>query len=370
MAAKFINDNYGGQEWLNDKMFRNPKVRQFFTQLLMSLDWTWSQIKTLRWPFMRGGKTAQEQARRAFMRKIGLHHWFWYLSAIAGFSIAGNYAFSGKGPWENEKGHKLNIDWTNVWRSLPWNRDWKDRGDYSRRYIGLGKAGRELVRWFIHPLRAFGQKLSPLARTFFEQGTGYNLGSEWAEPWAREDLDLYEELTARFKHVMEAFKPFSLSGNNAFLAFPSSKGMTEWKAIRAYEDIYDTDAKIIMGGVKGQVNDLHRAIAADRERLMRQIAEACKDNSVDAEKVRKAALSGIRSKYYGRFWKATKRQDVAACDRIARALLALGVVPKGFKQSLEYRRDSLPEPAGKLGIERFKEAHRRQPELALPKGER
>jgi hypothetical protein len=146
--------------------------------------------------------------------------------------------------------------------------------------------------------------------------------------------------------------------------------MTEWKGIRAYEDIYDADAKIVMGGPMGRMTELQRAIVADRDRLMDQIAEACDRNHVDAEKVRKAALSGVRSTYYGQYWRAAKRQDVEACDRIARALLALGVVPKGFKRSLEYRRDRMPQGAGRLGIERFKEAHRQNPELALPKGER
>ncbi len=362
-AVKYINDNFGGQEWLNSA-FRNPKTRQFFTQLMMSLDWTWSQIKTARWPVMYGGKTAEEQARRAFMRKLGRHHWFWYIAAISGFTVAGNYAFNGKGPWENEKGHALDIDWTNVWRKLPWNRDWAERGDYSRRYIGLGKAGRELTRWVTEPLKAFGYKLSPAARSMFEQTTGHNVGSDWPEPWAREDLEFYEEAYARFKHMMNNFKPFSLSGNNAFLAFPSRKGMTEWKAIRAYEDLYDADAKVAIGGPMGRINQLHRALVTNRTKLMGQIANACQANRVDAEKVRKAALSGVRSKHYRQFWNAAKRQDVDACTRYAKALLTLGVVPKGFKQSLEYRKERIPEPARRLGIEAFKDTHRRNPELA------
>jgi hypothetical protein len=363
-AVKYLADNFGGQEWLNT-MFRKPKTRQFWTQLMMSLDWTWSQIKTARWPFAYGGKTAQERARRALMRKIGRHHWFWYLAAIAGFTIAGNYAMSGKGPWENEKGHRLDIDWTKIWRSLPWNRDWEARGDYSRRYIGLGKAGRELVRWVSSPLRAFGYKLSPVARSTFEQTTGYNIGSDWAEPWAREDLQLYQELYARFKHLMENFVPFSFSGNNAFLAFPSRKGMTEWKAVRSYEQIYKAKARKATGGIGEAFTKLTQIIAKDEAKLKAEIAAACELNNVDAQKAERTALSGVRSKYYRLFWKATTKPEETAikeCNAYANALLELGIVPKGFKQSLRYRIESLPKEARERGIEiiRKKAAERRQ----------
>jgi len=355
IAVKYIADNYGGREWLND-MFRNPKTRQFWTQLMMSLDWTWSQIRSGMWPFRYGGKTEAEKARLALMRRIGHHHWFWYLAAIVGFTIAGNYALNGKGPWENEKGHKLDIDWTRIWRRLPWNRDWKERGDYARRYMSLGKAGRELIRWVVSPLKEFGNKLSPTARTIFEQGTGYNLGADFPEPWAREDLEGYQEMYARFKHLMENFKPFSLSGNNAFLAFPSSKGMTSWKATRAYEDIYKARAIIAMGGIGGKIAKASQILKKDEEKLRAEIAEACKLNNVDANQADRAAVAGVRSKYYSLFWKATKmpeKKAVSLCNAYANALLELGVTPKGFKQSLRYRSQELPERSKELGVQLF-----------------
>lgn len=356
LACEYLADNYGGQEWLNT-IFRKPKTRQFWTQLMMSLDWTWSQIKTARWPLgIGGGKSA---ARRAFMRRIGRHHWFWYISAIAGFTIAAGYAMSDKGPWENEIGHKLDIDWTNLWRNLPWNRDWKERGDYNRRYIGLGKAGRELVRWATDGLMAFGFKLSPVARTIFEQGTGYNIGSSWAEPWAKEDLELYEETYERFKHLLENFRPFAFSGNNAFLAFPSKKGMTRWKAIRAYEEIYEAKAKLTMGGLGATLTKVSHILDRNKEKLMREIVEACEANKVDSEKAQRAALAFVRSKYYRLFWNSSKlpeKQAIKMCNRYAEVLIELGVVPKGFKQSLRYRVEELPEKARDRGIRAFQKA--------------
>jgi hypothetical protein len=357
IAVKYINDNFGGQEWLNS-MFRNPKTRQFFTQLMMSLDWTWSQIKTAKWPFVYGGKTSTEQARRALMRKIGRHHWFWYLAAISGSTIAGSYALSGHGPWENEIGHKLDVDWTNFWRSLPWNWDWKQRGDYARRYARVGKAGRELVRWITSPLRAFGNKLSPAARTMFEQGTGFNIGSEFPEPWVRDDLESYQEVYARFKHLMKNFKPFSLSGNNAFLAMPSVKGMTYWKAVKAYEEIFNANANIACGGLTETLTRLTHALDRDKKRLVMDIIDACDLNHVDWEQAMPEALSNVRSKYYGRFWNAARKQDINQCNRYADALLALQVTEEGFMQSLTVRAGRLSKESAKLGIETFLERER------------
>lgn len=354
IAAKYVADNYGGQEWLNTA-FRNPKTRQFWTQLMMSLDWTFSQIKTGTWPFRYKGATRQERARRALMRKIGRHHWFWYLSGVASFTIAGSMAMNGgKGPWENEPGHKFDIDWTNVWRNLPWNKNWEKEGDYSRRYIALGKAGRELARWVTDGLRAFGYKLSPVARTMFEQGTGYNIGSSFPEPWAREDLELYEEVTQRFKHLMLNFQPYAFSGNNAFLAFPSRKGMTRWKAIKAYEEIYRVKANIATGGLTAKLTKVSHLLDTNEEKLMRQIAEACKINQVDSEKARRAALSGVRSKYYRLFWRAAIKQDAEKSNRYADALIALGITNRAIRRSQKFRADQLSKEAGRFGVRAFR----------------
>ncbi len=352
-AVKYVNDNFGGQEWLNT-IFRKPKTRQFWTQVMMSLDWTWSQIKTGTWPFRFGGETAQEKARLAMMRKIGRHHWFWYISAMAGFTVAGSFAFTGKGPWENEYGRRFDIDWTEIWRNLPWNRNWKQRADYSKRYISLGKAGRELVRWMTTPLKAFGNKLSPTARTMFEQGTGYNLGSTFSEPWAKEDMEFYQEIYSRFGHLMKNFVPFSLSGNNAFLAFPSRKGMTRWKAIKSYEEIFNVKANIACGGLTEALTKASHILDKDARRLNQEIIEACEINNVDADECMRYALARVRNKYYRLFWNATKRLDEVNCNKYAYALKkALDADKRGFEQSLRTRKSQLSREAIRMGRRYF-----------------
>jgi len=355
IAAKYVADNFGGQEWFNTA-FRNPKTRWALTQLMMSLNWTWSQIKTATWPWRFGSKTAQQRAARRFMRKIGRRHWFWYLSSIAGFTILGNMAMTGgKPPWENEEGHKLDVDWTSVWRKLPWNSgligpSWKERGDTARRYITLGKAGREIIRWVQTPLKAFGYKLSPVARTLVEQLTGTGVGTGWQEPWAREDMDLWENVSERFKHLMENFKPFAFSGNNAFLAFPSRKGMTQWKAIKAYHDIYKAKGNVAAGGPRALLTKASRLLDKNSDSLMNAIAEACKANGVDPKKARNAARAKARSHFYRKFRKALQHQNIKACNRWAKALDALGVTTEGMKQSLRYHKEQLSPEAYRMAI--------------------
>ncbi|NQT02770.1 MAG: hypothetical protein HQ580_12150, partial [Planctomycetes bacterium] len=172
-------------------------------------------------------------------------------------------------------------------------------------------------------------------------------------------LEGYQELYARFKHLMENFKPFSLSGNNAFLAFPSRKGMTKWKATRAYEDIYQAKAKIAIGGIVGKAAELNQIIKKDEKKLRAEIAEACKLNNVDSGQADSAALAGVRSKYSRLFWNATKMPEKQAIKHghdYAVALLELGITIKGFKQSFMYRRQELPEKSQELGFNLLREA--------------
>lgn len=367
IAAKYTSDNYGGQEWLNT-VYRDPKVRQFFTQGLMSLDWTWSQVKTGAKVFAYVGKTPEEKARMEFVRRVFRKHWFKWLISVGAFTIAGNYALSGKFPWDNEAGHKLDIDWTNVWRTLPWNsglifQSWKVRGDYSRRYIGLGKAGRELHRWIVNPLVAFGYKLSPGASMTFEQLTGYIPGSTYPEAWVREDLEGYEKVYERFKGLMDKFKPFAFSGNNAFLAFPSRKGMTQWKAIRSYEDIYNAKAKIAAGGMLEWVTKVTHILKKNEDKLRKDIIEACELNNIDYEESDRFAMSNIRSNFYRKFWQGARNLKINKCNRYALSLVELGVIPKGFIQSLRTREEQISEEALEVAVKAMERATGRPAEI-------
>lgn len=358
LVVKYLADNFGGQEWL-DSTFKNPRTRWYFSNLMLSLDWTWSQLKTPLW-LAGKGVGARTAAERKFARRLGRKHWARYLTTIAGITVAMNYLGSGKPPWDNEKDRKWDIDWTNMWRGMDaiWSEimgtpNWKERGDNTRRYISLGKAGREILRWFDEPIKEFGNKLSPVASTVMEQLTGSDVGGSWEEPWAREDLDRWDETYERFKHVMGKFKPFSLSGNNAFLAFPSRKGMTKWKAHKAYFEVYKARAEVAAGGITGVLTRISRVLEANEDKLLQQITEAAEANGLDAERSRKAAMAKARSTFYRRFWAAAKNRDVKNTNKWASALLSLGVMggSRGYRQSEKYRGAELSFEAKKLAEE-------------------
>lgn len=131
--------------------------------------------------------------------------------------------------------------------------------------------------------------------------------------------------------------------------------MTRWKSIRAYEDIYKAQAKIAMGGLGAKFTKADRLLTKNDDKLFAEIQDACEQNRVDFKKTKRAALSNVRSKYYGLFWRAAKQQDVENCNRYAKALLRLRVVPQGFKQSLRLRLDELPKEAKDTGIKVFRE---------------
>jgi len=337
--TQYLADQYGGQEFENT-IFRHPKFRQIMSQGLMSLDWTYSQLKVVSGIFRYAG-----DSKSPYIRALSKKFRFWQLIRYGMWlfmvSQAANQLFSRKFTWENEPGHRWDVDITDLWRSLPWNRDWKERGDMSRRYVRFGKAAREIMGWIKYPLREFGYKLSPLASLIFEQATGVGVGSDFPEPFSAHDLMEYESIIERAKGVGEKFVPFSFRGNQAFLALPLVKGMTVGKAIRAYEEIYKADAKAAMGVTLSKVLFAISNMGQSRASIMRDIQEACTANKVDTEKASRLANTAVRSRYYRLFWQAARKGDVERCNLYAKALEALGVTEKGLLQSARTRAESV-----------------------------
>jgi hypothetical protein len=241
--------------------------------------------------------------------------------------VAGaNYALNKKWPWENEEGHEWDIDVTPIMKEL-------HPEDKSRYYIKPGKQFREVLRYFENPVHIIGAKFSPAVHTVLEQFTGHQAGSGWTMPWADEDMSFYESIPERLKAVVEKFVPFSLRGNNFAFAFPMSKGMTPWKALRAYEDLIKTDV---------DPNFLQRVLPKDVKAAKARLDDACELNDLDPEKMFKQSLAKVRGEYYSDLWYAIEKQDYEKADRAAKVLLKLGVTSKGIKRSAESR-DRSPE---------------------------
>lgn len=343
IAAQYVNNNYGGQEFTNT-IFRDPRTNWIARNGLMSLDWTWSQIKNATWwaagvespgRLKKSQRTEASRARAKMMRKLGRRHWASFMLGVGAFTVAGNLAMVGRFPWENERGHRIDIDWTPLWRSLPWNSDWKDRGDTARRYIGLGKAGREIMKWIRTPIAELGNKMGPLPRLFTEQLMGHGLGSTFPMPWTRENLSDWEYWMARGKHVAKQFKPFSLSGNTAFLSFPSSKGMTAYKATKSFTKLYRSTYMDAAGAAN--LPKLDKALAKDPSRIEQEIWDAALANGVNAKKAREAALAKAKKECYDRFFRAVKDQNLEAAEKWAKGLEKLGVNLESLQKSAEAR---------------------------------
>ena len=357
MIIQYLNDNFGGQEWMNS-MFRDPRFRQILFNLFLSFDWTWSQIKTMTWPFRYGRIWGGTPADRRFMRAVGRRHWLGYLLGLFLLAQSTNYALNGKFTWDNEYGHKWDIDYTNAWRFF--HPSWREEGDLARRYTPLGKAAREVLRWVTSAPQNLRYKLSPVANEVLTQITGSEGAGGWTAAWAQETrhLEGFESLWERGKHVAASIVPFSLQENNALFAFPLRKGMTDWKAVRVYQPIFESRARHAYGGLTKARNKMFFVLAhqgrSDRDALLRDIAEACEINGVDAEKAARAALAGVRSKWYRKFQKAAESQDIQEMERVAHVLFfGLGVSERGMQQSMR-RRGIPPEALSAVGIKPYK----------------
>jgi hypothetical protein len=312
-VAELVNDMYGGMEWVS-KFWLTPKGRQMAHMLLLAPDWTLSNLNVAAKVFTQAKNPITRRALSRYWRNIILT----FVTYTSGF----NYAINGKWPWENEPGHKLDIDVTPIMKKLPW----VDKDEERRYYIGPGKQFREVLSWIQNPVKILGHKASPAVHTAVEQFSGVQLGGDaWEMPWTREDMSFYRSMPERIKAIADKFVPFSFGGNQFAFAFPLSRGMSAWKAQRAFEDI-----------VKAQVDPslydrlMPESIAEKKEQ---ELIDACRLNGLDPDKMIKQANTQIRSEYYSNMWRALDDEDFDEADRIARILLKLGVTSKALEAS-------------------------------------
>lgn len=315
-VAELVNDMFGGQEWAS-KFWLTPQARQALHIALLAPDWTLTNIQVF-------GK-AFTQARNPVARKILWRYWVNMLLAFGAGVNGVNYALNGKWSWENEPGHEWDIDVTNIMRILPGH----DPEDKQRYYIKIGKQFREVLRYFTDPIEIIGAKFSPAVHIILEQFTGHQAGSGWEMPWSRENMDFYESIPERLKAVADKFVPFSARGNNFAFTFPMSKGMTPWKAQRAYEDL-----------IKAQVDpNLYQRIIPheDALSLRKRLDDAARENGLDPAKMFQQAMSKARGDYYSKLWEAVEKKDYSGADQAARSLLQMGVTSEELKESAKRR---------------------------------
>jgi hypothetical protein len=310
--AAMVNDMYGGQEWIN-KFWITPKGRQIMHWLILAPDWTLSTIRIATDPI----KNIKDPLKRHFMGR------FWrnmILTAIVTLQAA-NFALNGKWTWQNEEGHEWDIDVTNIIRALPWN----NQDEKQRYYANPFKQLKEIIGWIEDPIRTIGAKSSPAVHLIFEQMSGHQIGSGWDMPWDTKELSFYESMPDRILSVMDKFVPFSFSGSNFAFAFPMSKGMTKYKAVKAYEDM-----------IKAQVDPtLYQKIMPHEEylQLRNKLDKACQLNGVDGSSMFDQAMNTVRGEYYSAMWKAIDKKNFKEAERWAEKLLKIGANVEGITES-------------------------------------
>ncbi len=321
-VAELMNDAFGGQEW-RAKLWVSPRGLQFARRVLLAPDWTLSNLNI-------AGKTIG-QIKDPVARRITMKYWRNMAVSLFGAHQALNYWSTGHFTWDNELGHKTDIDVTKVVRE-------KDRllskiipgfkfdpNDKQRYYIKFGKQAREVTNWIFDPLATIGSKSSPALRGLLLQFYSFEPNSLFPAEWTRKDLTFYQSIPLRLKTFASTFTPFSIRGNNFLFSLPQSKGMTKFKAIRQYQRALEGETWRVLGKPGTKVEALNA------------IAKAATDNGLNARQLFMTAKSGIISRYYKVMWNAYEDEDIDKANEAAKVLISYGVKAEGVQQSAKRR---------------------------------
>ena len=197
--------------------------------------------------------------------------------------------------------------------------------DKQRYYIHFGKQAREITNWVFAPEKALGSKASPALRGLLLQFFSFEPNSLFPAEWTRKDLMSWESIPLRIKAFASTFVPFSIRGNNFLFSIPQSKGMTKFKAVRAYQRALEGETWRVLGkpGTKTEALDA--------------ITEAAIENGLNAKKLFMTARTGIIHKYYSLMWKAYEDEDIDEANKAAEILISYGVTAEGVKRSAKGR---------------------------------
>lgn len=313
-VAKVLNDAFGGQEW-ESKFWLSPNNLHMARRAFLAPDWTLSNLSIFGRPIF--------EAKNPIVRRLGARYWRNMAASIFGATQALNYWSTGHFTWDNEPGHKLDIDITKI-RQLVDEKLGREPSK-QRYYVRIAKQAREVLSYYQDPLKIAGNKMSPMARQVFTQVTGHQPGSGFPADWTREELDFYESIPKRFITFANTFTPFSLSGNNFAFSLPMSKGMTPYKAIRYYQRALDAREHTVFGK------------KVTKWKTIEEIHQAVVDNGHNPKELFSAAMSSVRTKYYNAFYEALEKQDYEKINEIAKRLGELNVKSENIKQAMQRR---------------------------------
>lgn len=283
-TAKHVNAAFGGLNWEEFFSIRGERGQKVARWLMLAPDWTYSNLLIAADAF-RGG--TRGRLARKYWRNFALQAVPW--------TIAANYAFSGHFPWDNEIGHRFDIE-------LP---DRDEQGH--KRYAKPFKQAREVARilavgtdlW--EPREYLLRKASPFVDAFIKQFIG---DPEYAEEWQRlqaEGVGLLGQIPARLRSFAASNLPYTAQGGQQFAyAIPVAKGMTYYKARKSLLEAY-------LSMPQGEGRDEH----------VRQILTAAKENDPQQKwwvAANRNAKADVRQRYYARIAAALDKDDATPAE--------------------------------------------------------
>ncbi len=395
-VASFLNDTFGGQDW-QTKFWSDPYHRRIWGRAILAPDWTLSTIRSI--PFasdvatlartklprftLEGGVPKRVQGplpglyEGTHFNMMRLKFWIlevgafimatqaiqWAITSIFGDPAKGDHLYM----WENEPAlgrlgdTRYNVDVTPITRLMPWH----DPSDNTRRYMNMGKRAAEVLRWFMDPMENVQSKMSRPVTEFIKQMTGKE--GEFEAEWAREETSTSWTLVPRIKSIgKDVALPFTFTGNQFAMTQPMKKGMTRYKAQKAFEAVYEITAdpssigRFMRAWSAGRPT-LSSITSGDIQSMIAQISDAAERNGVNAENAREAAYDKIKGIHQSAFSKAFVRYSIAedakdqgamkAAKKVmedeARYLERLGYTARGLIQSFldQFRQRVVPTPA-------------------------
>jgi len=340
--ARYVNNAFGGQEWAS-YIWATPKVRQMLHLMFFAPDWSLSAANVsgiTNLPIIKQfmANAPESIAKDEMMRR--------YWPAMAAIVIAGIpnmlqaaiYAVTrpvgdpDDRPFTfmNETGKKFHVDVTPLVRQFGWVPGiGYEGGDTGKRrvYLRWAKQAFEVFEGWAQDFDStLLNKTSMVFKTAWEQASGTSVNG-WTLPFKDQGLAGAlsvdgEFLQSRAGYVVKKFVPFSLlamieSQPVGWFA-PASRGASKWKLTTSMAEILDAYAgRDTYEYIKNKDID-QKLNAASGE-----IIQAAIKNGYDPDKVVTMAVSKIRSKYYGLFFKALNKGDKQEMEEIAHSILRL-----------------------------------------------
>jgi hypothetical protein len=292
IVGELTNNIYGGQNWDLQKIMGNPKVKQLLQLNFQSPDWTYSVLRQASGSIQGAidwltAKTPIEKFKAKELTRINTQYLLRSSTIIYTFLQAANFASTsflssdkkGRFTWENTPGHSLDVFG-----------GYNDDG--SERYIRFAKHQREILDWFVDPLKTLNSKSSPLVK-IAKQLTIEDPSGGFQKIYR--DEDFWNSLPTRLLDTSKLVLPFSLrqftsdTSNNFMFTLPVSKGLTNYKLTNLYEKTLEDRKNLMIKNNKESLND--------NTDFIKRLFIAGLDNNLDSEKLLKSAAMKLKSNY-------------------------------------------------------------------------